>query len=915
MAIDPKLVSIKEAKYLPTSEAKSTSDFLFFEDQVLKKSPMSNIYDKVTSGIKGNATQANAPTPYTAEDFPNGLFETYVVRTPLTMPNSWGSAVTQAELDANFVYFDVDNGVVSKFYTLKPKLEPFSNEGIQQITDWNYPFVEVPTTEIRQNIALAIKEIYIKNADFLLYDYLITDFRRSQDLGSGYPDNRYEINIAVVNKGTTTLVSEFNKVVNSHIEPIGLDLWNLGDFYILIDWYKFPNKTGFSVVRSLTNRLNERCSDLKSNSLIQQKLNFGNQVNNKEHFLPSAYVTDSYKELNGAFLSIDVAGDIRKYGQLYLNHFENNSGDLKIYIKNTAGNIVMLNSPTSAFTDIQQITLYDIYDGTFLYPLIKMTIDGSKLHDGYFDYGTDLPLNLQPIRFKDVSEYFKLYKKNLGKLAYLNSGVQVLGLSTRNYTVKNAEDVGILPTNTASQNSTAINAAISGGNVLLKINKAGVYLLGNSIEIESNTSIFNTEGVIYKKTIEDYAFVNKGARNRTINSNIHFHNLEIDSDAKTSFISGINNVNLCTYGLRGSVSFFGVNTVRMTGYFRIHNEHDVACQLANWHDVAMENVYIESLSDAVHINDGSKFRGKNFNIRSDDDAIPLNAMDWINSSPSFGDISDIVVENFQDADSGLSGLGGQTMRNLVGAWIDYYPGVSVMIGDVVTHNGINYRVLANIGTSEAVSTVEPTITTDGVQADGNFFWKYAGISDGKYQANVYDVLINGLKSYTEDRHICRFDAERYAGTEYGRAIHPDVLPANLPFVKNVNFMNVWKDTYGHFIYAGSDMTGIKYEYRITGAKGFKQKYFDNPYQSDGSVIELYDCDMTGNNEFLATGINTTAVVLNALNGFGYLRGIDIGGKLITDANVEDLPTAKVEDSICYFNDEMYVVYRGNWQKV
>lgn len=114
MAIDPELVSIKEAKDLPTSEAKSTSDFLFFEDQVLKKSPMSNIYDKVTSGIKGNATQANAPTPYTAEDFPNGLFETYVVRTPLTMPNNWGSAVTQSELDANNVYFDVKNGVITK---------------------------------------------------------------------------------------------------------------------------------------------------------------------------------------------------------------------------------------------------------------------------------------------------------------------------------------------------------------------------------------------------------------------------------------------------------------------------------------------------------------------------------------------------------------------------------------------------------------------------------------------------------------------------------------------------------------------------------------------------------------------------------------------------------------------------------
>ena len=119
MAIDPKLVSIKEAKDLPTSEAKYTSDFLFFEDQVLKKSPMSNIYDKVTSGIKGVATQSNAPTVYTPETYPNGLFESYVVREPLTMPNAWGYVVTQAELDANYVYFDVRDGVITKSLSYK----------------------------------------------------------------------------------------------------------------------------------------------------------------------------------------------------------------------------------------------------------------------------------------------------------------------------------------------------------------------------------------------------------------------------------------------------------------------------------------------------------------------------------------------------------------------------------------------------------------------------------------------------------------------------------------------------------------------------------------------------------------------------------------------------------------------------
>lgn len=76
------------------------------------------------SYLKGIATQSNAPTPYDAVTYPNGLFETYIVRTPLTMPNSWGSAVTQAELDTNFVFFDVKNVVVTKSLSKKTVADP-----------------------------------------------------------------------------------------------------------------------------------------------------------------------------------------------------------------------------------------------------------------------------------------------------------------------------------------------------------------------------------------------------------------------------------------------------------------------------------------------------------------------------------------------------------------------------------------------------------------------------------------------------------------------------------------------------------------------------------------------------------------------------------------------------------------------
>ena len=87
---------------------------------------LQQIDKRVVSLIKGTATQTNAPTPYTAETYPNGLFERYVVSAPLTSPNSWGNtAVTQAELDDNFVYFNVTNGVVVKELSLKPNRSSF----------------------------------------------------------------------------------------------------------------------------------------------------------------------------------------------------------------------------------------------------------------------------------------------------------------------------------------------------------------------------------------------------------------------------------------------------------------------------------------------------------------------------------------------------------------------------------------------------------------------------------------------------------------------------------------------------------------------------------------------------------------------------------------------------------------------
>lgn len=125
------------------------------------------------SGIKGRATQSNAPTPYDAVTYPDGLFETYVVREPLTMPNSWGSAVTQAELNLNTVYFDVENGVITK--VLIAKIAP-DNAKIKNKWLWGKELNALPFYFEKTNYSRDVDGSIISSSQYS-FDLPISDFR------------------------------------------------------------------------------------------------------------------------------------------------------------------------------------------------------------------------------------------------------------------------------------------------------------------------------------------------------------------------------------------------------------------------------------------------------------------------------------------------------------------------------------------------------------------------------------------------------------------------------------------------------------------------------------------------------------------------------------------------------------------
>lgn len=184
-------------------------------------------------GIVGNATQANAPTVYDAGTYPNGLFESYVVRSPVTSPNSWGNlTVSQLELDNNFVYFDVKNGLVTKVLSKKERGKDTYQSYLDTTTD------SPKKTETEWSIG---------NVNIQSYNPLKIYLQKSQFT---FNNNIYEVKI-----GQTLLAGEdilsSNKIVNLSTEGIG----------------KISDLTTVSKVNAVTsiNEVNAKTSVLQDN--------------------------------------------------------------------------------------------------------------------------------------------------------------------------------------------------------------------------------------------------------------------------------------------------------------------------------------------------------------------------------------------------------------------------------------------------------------------------------------------------------------------------------------------------------------------------------------------------------------------------------------------------------------------------
>jgi len=298
--------------------------------------------------------------------------------------------------------------------------------------------------------------------------------------------------------------------------------------------------------------------------------------------------------------------------------------------------------------------------------------------------------------------------------------------------------VGIDPSNTATQNATAFNTALSKGNITVDI--PGVYELNNTIFIPSNRTLTFVIGCTIKKasgSAFSHVFANKGILTREWNSNININGNGLIVDVNA--IDGMGTFPIV--GLRGQIAFFQVNnlnidgitttTTGLTQFFlhpsEVYGSIDRPCK---W-----SNLDIQGWKDAIHCGVMSDILMEDIRTCSGDDGIALNGWDLAVSNPTLGHIQRVTIRRWKD--DLYEGQGGSGCYLLSGSWKEWVTGSTYLENDVVVNNGNIYQK-NQIGS--AIASIAPVhLSGEATGADGiKWIWRQLGTLD---HCDIKDITI------------------------------------------------------------------------------------------------------------------------------------------------------------------------------
>lgn len=318
-----------------------------------------------------------------------------------------------------------------------------------------------------------------------------------------------------------------------------------------------------------------------------------------------------------------------------------------------------------------------------------------------------------------------------GKISFITLSVIILsllsGCSKDNIGISGPEQPtedtisvsGMSPELSGEENRAALQKAISHGGTF-RIDAPGDYKIGGSVFLFNNTKLIFGKGVriVKDNTGETFShvFINEGATSRTYNHNIELNGLNL-------VVNGVDKANDMIYGLRGQVAFFYAKNIAIKNFTCLDLEDIQFClQVCTFDSLTIDNVHIEGKKDGIHLGRGKNFHISNCIFRTDDDAIALNAHDYITSNPELGDIADGVIENCTDLASDNGSSIGYFSRILAGAWVNWTPGMTLHHGDAVVSGGKIYRLKASANGETYVSSEQPEHTDGEVKYSDGLTW-------------------------------------------------------------------------------------------------------------------------------------------------------------------------------------------------
>ena len=469
----------------------------------------------------------------------------------------------------------------------------------------------------------------------------------------------------------------------------------------------------------------------------------------------------------------------------------------------------------------------------------------------------------------------------------------------------NAADFGFLPSASATTNTAALNNALNGGRKTVCISIPGTYQLNGTIYLDDDTTLICGEGVVLQKaSYFTWVFLNRGAATRQKNKNITLIGVNIDVNGRDYTIPTASPL----YGLRGNVSFLCVENLVIEGYRCEHlGIWQYALQINSFERVKLSSLSIIGGKDGVHLSDGNNFTIRDSVIKTADDPIALNSSDWEASNCVDGTLSNGLIENCTvDGYEDKCGY----FRMLVGAWVDWYPGISVKRGERVVSNGRVYRAVGIDTSSGTVysSQTMPTIDTfDGVQPDGaGFSWKLMK-NEAVYQTNVKNITFRGVVCLGPANYIMEH-ADTNPDDHWNRSIHPDVQIADYPSIEGIYVENC--QFYGRYAFKGISKCNNNICFRDCLAasdfacedpeSGLSGKYlFDNIRFTQGAID-------------ISVGANVYARIFNCYSEIGVVKLAQNPGRVVSNCDINQTPTNAERGDTAIINGEPMVYNGTSW---